>query len=262
MFIDYEELASGDFAQVIAENITARAHFVVLVTPFALEAGMDRLRNRHLSVPLDAVLHPASAIAIKAAQHQQDAAAAAPLVEQEELAAEEWLERKPKTDNDLPPVGRPSAAWGPRAEVEVWRWLSREGSVSRGPVLKVRWIGTRYRSFLSSLPRTHRSVGRRYLFWLPICAVLQTCQTMFGSLSATWTRPSYKLSERSKGKTRAIPERNQLPTHAARGRRAPKARVTAMRISGSKPDIGPQAALPLRASATSRAASAGAPLVR
>lgn len=36
-FVDYQEIASGDFAQVILENIRARAHFLVLLTPSALE---------------------------------------------------------------------------------------------------------------------------------------------------------------------------------------------------------------------------------
>ena len=37
MFIDYTNIASGDFEQVILENITARAHFVVLLTPDSLD---------------------------------------------------------------------------------------------------------------------------------------------------------------------------------------------------------------------------------
>lgn len=36
-FLDYEGIASGDFESVIVENIEARAHFVVLLTPSALE---------------------------------------------------------------------------------------------------------------------------------------------------------------------------------------------------------------------------------
>src|ERR1700680_4120817 len=37
VFFDYNGIASGDFERVIFENITARAHFLVLLTPSALE---------------------------------------------------------------------------------------------------------------------------------------------------------------------------------------------------------------------------------
>jgi hypothetical protein len=37
VFFDYLGIASGDFEQVILENIRARAHFLVLLTPSALE---------------------------------------------------------------------------------------------------------------------------------------------------------------------------------------------------------------------------------
>lgn len=37
VFFDYQGIASGDFEQVILENIRARAHFLVLLTPSALE---------------------------------------------------------------------------------------------------------------------------------------------------------------------------------------------------------------------------------
>jgi tetratricopeptide (TPR) repeat protein len=42
VFFDYKGIASGDFEQVILENITARAHFIVLLTPSALERCHDR----------------------------------------------------------------------------------------------------------------------------------------------------------------------------------------------------------------------------
>ena len=38
VFLDYEGLASGDFERNILENITARAHFLVLLTPSALSS--------------------------------------------------------------------------------------------------------------------------------------------------------------------------------------------------------------------------------
>lgn len=37
VFFDYDGIASGDFESVILGNITARAHFLVLLTPSALE---------------------------------------------------------------------------------------------------------------------------------------------------------------------------------------------------------------------------------
>src|SRR5262249_8555589 len=41
VFIDYDGIASGNFATVILENIRARAHFLVLLTPTALERSGD-----------------------------------------------------------------------------------------------------------------------------------------------------------------------------------------------------------------------------
>ena len=37
VFIDYESLKSGDFEQTIIENIKARAHFIIILTPSALD---------------------------------------------------------------------------------------------------------------------------------------------------------------------------------------------------------------------------------
>jgi tetratricopeptide (TPR) repeat protein len=55
--------------------------------------AMDKLRARHLNVGRHAVVHPPSAEARIAAEHQQTAAAmAAPVIERE-LTAEEWFER-------------------------------------------------------------------------------------------------------------------------------------------------------------------------
>ena len=156
VFFDYNGIASGDFESVILGNITARAHFLVLLTPSALErcdnpadwlrreietalanqrnivplmlegfdfgtpkianqltgdlAGlrkykglsippeyfleaMERLRDRFLNVPLTAVLHPPSRSAECAAIEQKAAAEAAPAVREEELTAQQWLER-------------------------------------------------------------------------------------------------------------------------------------------------------------------------
>ncbi len=63
VFFDFNGLASGDFERVIVENIKARAHFLVLLTPSALERRHDpgdwlrreietALANRRNIVPL------------------------------------------------------------------------------------------------------------------------------------------------------------------------------------------------------------------
>jgi formylglycine-generating enzyme required for sulfatase activity len=156
VFFDYQGIASGDFERVILENITARAHFLVLLTPSALERcdepgdwlrreietaldtrrnivplmlesfdfdtpaiasqltgklatlkrynalrvpveffmeAMDRLREKHLNLPLDAVLHPASSSAQQAARDEQAAAGATPAVQEKELMAQQWFEQ-------------------------------------------------------------------------------------------------------------------------------------------------------------------------
>jgi TIR domain-containing protein len=41
VFIDFDGVASGDFTTVILENIKARAHFLVVLTPTALEGSSD-----------------------------------------------------------------------------------------------------------------------------------------------------------------------------------------------------------------------------
>jgi TIR domain len=43
VFFDYLGIASGDFERIILENITTRAHFLVLLTPSALERCDDPL---------------------------------------------------------------------------------------------------------------------------------------------------------------------------------------------------------------------------
>jgi Flp pilus assembly protein TadD len=156
VFIDFNGVGAGDFESVILGNITARAHFLVLLTPSALEhcnepgdwlrreietaidskrnivplmvegfdfgtpkiasqltgrleglkhyngpsippeyfmEAMEKLRAKFLSVPLAAVLHPASPPAKQAAAEQKAAADAAPEVKGEELTAQQWFER-------------------------------------------------------------------------------------------------------------------------------------------------------------------------
>ena len=62
------------------------------IPPDYFEAAMDRLRS-YLSVPLAAVLRPASASAQQAATEQKTAAGVAPAVQEEELTAQQWFER-------------------------------------------------------------------------------------------------------------------------------------------------------------------------
>lgn len=57
------------------------------------DAAMARLCERFLNVPLEAVLHPSSTSARAVAAQQQAAAAAAPAVMDQDLSAQEWLER-------------------------------------------------------------------------------------------------------------------------------------------------------------------------
>jgi tetratricopeptide (TPR) repeat protein len=55
VFIDYEGIPSGDFERVIVENIRARAHFLLLLTPSALErcSEPDDLFRREIEAALD-----------------------------------------------------------------------------------------------------------------------------------------------------------------------------------------------------------------
>ena len=41
VFFDYNGIASGDFERVIIDNIVSRAHFLVLLTPSALDRCRD-----------------------------------------------------------------------------------------------------------------------------------------------------------------------------------------------------------------------------
>jgi hypothetical protein len=55
VFIDFDGISSGDFATVIFENIKARAHFLVLLTPKALVGSSDPedWMRREIEVALD-----------------------------------------------------------------------------------------------------------------------------------------------------------------------------------------------------------------
>ncbi|SAL80138.1 toll/interleukin-1 receptor domain-containing protein [Caballeronia telluris] len=156
VFMDFTSLPSGDFTNVILENIRARAHFLILLTPSALERcgepndwlrreieaaidnqrnivplmlegfsfatttiasqltgkldalkrynglnvppgyfvyAMSHLREKFLDVPLTAVIHPASMLAQQAARKDQEATSMALAVEENELAAQQWVEQ-------------------------------------------------------------------------------------------------------------------------------------------------------------------------
>jgi hypothetical protein len=41
VFFDYSGIAAGDFERIVLENVTARAHFLVVLTPSALERCGD-----------------------------------------------------------------------------------------------------------------------------------------------------------------------------------------------------------------------------
>src|ERR1700676_2008797 len=55
VFFDYNGISSGDFERVILGNIKARAHFLVLLTPSALERCGDPadLLRREIETALD-----------------------------------------------------------------------------------------------------------------------------------------------------------------------------------------------------------------
>jgi len=55
VFIDYEGIGSGDFESIIVQNILARAHFLIVLTPSALErcAQPGDLMRREIETALD-----------------------------------------------------------------------------------------------------------------------------------------------------------------------------------------------------------------
>ncbi len=55
VFFDFQSIASGDFEQIITENIKARAHFLILLTPSALERCNDPedMFKREIEIALD-----------------------------------------------------------------------------------------------------------------------------------------------------------------------------------------------------------------
>jgi tetratricopeptide (TPR) repeat protein len=64
------------------------------------DEAMNRLVNRFLNIPLEAVLHPLSVSARKGADSQKAAIRKAKQVTKKELSAEEWLERGYKLNDN------------------------------------------------------------------------------------------------------------------------------------------------------------------
>ena len=157
VFFDYKSIPSGDFEQAIIENVKSRSHFIVLLSPSALErcsesgdwlrreieTAIDNKRNiiplmmegfdfgssatvkaltgklaelkkynalsipaeyfdeamiklrseRFLNRPLESVSHPVSDVTKQVTEEQKSSANKAPLVEKEQLSAQEWFER-------------------------------------------------------------------------------------------------------------------------------------------------------------------------
>ena len=100
-------LEGFDFSTpTIASKLTGalgalKQYNAVRIPPEYFDEAMERLRSRYLNVPLNAVLHPASVQAQRAATEQKAAANEAPAVQQEELTALQWFERAvAATDDD------------------------------------------------------------------------------------------------------------------------------------------------------------------
>ena len=78
-------------ANRLTGKLAALKQYNALPVPAAyFGEAMGRLRDKFLNVPLEAIFHPASAPAQKAAVAQQVAASAAHAVGQRELTAQEW----------------------------------------------------------------------------------------------------------------------------------------------------------------------------
>jgi tetratricopeptide (TPR) repeat protein len=88
------DFGSPKIASQLTGKLAALKNYNALsMPPEYVLAAMDRLRSKFLSVPLDAVLQPASLSARQAATEQKAAAETAPPVQQKELTAQQWFER-------------------------------------------------------------------------------------------------------------------------------------------------------------------------
>lgn len=180
VFLDYTSIPSGDFEQIIVSNIKARAHFVIILTPTALDrcsepgdwlkreietaidekrnivplffddfsfgapgvAGkltgklealkhyngldiptgyfteaMERLCEKYLSIPLDAVIHPVPTEVRKAVEDQQVAVSQALEQKKESIEvlvkpAEQKLSATEAPAEEATVSPSPAGAWG------------------------------------------------------------------------------------------------------------------------------------------------------
>src|SRR5262249_13855772 len=88
------DFRTPEIASQLKGTLAALKSYNALPVPAEyFEEAMERLRTKYLNVPLETVLHPASASAVRHAKVQQAAARAAPSVTARELTAQEWYER-------------------------------------------------------------------------------------------------------------------------------------------------------------------------
>jgi hypothetical protein len=114
-------------------------HYNALQVPAAYFAeAMQRLREKYLNIPLDAVLHPPSLFAQQSAKDQQAAASNAPSVRQRGLSEQEWLEQGVKAE-------------GIREDAQAMSWYRKAADAARGMAT----FGLKYER-LRSLPQAFR----------------------------------------------------------------------------------------------------------
>ncbi len=80
-------------SQLTGKLATLKRYNGLSIPPAYFMEAMERLRTRFLNVPLISVQHPAPVPAPQAATEQKVAAEAAPVVQEEELTAQQWFER-------------------------------------------------------------------------------------------------------------------------------------------------------------------------
>ncbi len=88
------DFGAPGIASGLTGTLAPLKHYNALRVPVEyFDEAMQRLRDRYLNVARDAVLHPASPSAQRAAKDEQVAAVEAPAVTEKELTAQEWFER-------------------------------------------------------------------------------------------------------------------------------------------------------------------------
>jgi tetratricopeptide (TPR) repeat protein len=88
------DFSSSSITNQLIGKLAALKHYNALRIPVDyFSEAMERLREKYLNVPLDSVLHPTSSFALQAARAAQDAARAAPAVQEKELTAQQWFEQ-------------------------------------------------------------------------------------------------------------------------------------------------------------------------